>query len=91
MEMWHLMPVPDGIELTDHQIAYHPKWIFSTDYPELWLIRRPLPPVPKPKSQRELDVEAFLDFRKDFPNVPLANDFIFFAGAIYARRTQAAP
>lgn len=61
---WHSCPVPKAV-----QDAWG--YISAERSGNYWLVRRPLPPLPKAKTQEELDEEAFATaYHKRFPHLP---------------------
>lgn len=95
VEEWHAMPLPSGIRDDSHIFFAkegNPQPFCHYSSPH-WLARRPLPPVPKQKTQEEIDVEAcqgqWLNFNKGRPSVPHCNSTFadgFFAGIEHARK-----
>lgn len=85
-ETWYQCPLPAGL---DNGVAE----IRLNDYPAThWLVRRPLPPLPKAKTQAELDEEAFATaYHKRFPHLPTPGSdegcarFMWNAALNYAR------
>jgi len=55
-----------------------------------WLARRPLPPIPKPKTQRELDLEALAHFEATTPTTEsgYSRSQIWCAAIAYARKEK---
>lgn len=66
VDTWHPLPLPEGITSCPdqgHSILYRSQKYRPTQYvydgSTHWLARKPLPELPKPKTQEELDCDAF--------------------------------
>lgn len=71
--VWHPFPVPIGVE--ESNANYEVKY---------WLVRSPIPPPPKVKTEAELDEEALDAWRKD-PNHQYCFKACWYAACAYAR------
>lgn len=89
-ETWYPAPLPKGMEGEPKDIIWqYPQGQCGAGY---WLMRRPLPPLPK--TQVELDLEAFL--RQPFVQYLTSNERAnakegWFAALIYERRRKEQP
>lgn len=67
VNIWHPMPVPEGIDTSDaiknrFEIVLGPldsRTGFTPFNPTHWLARAPMPPCPEVKTQAQKDAEAF--------------------------------
>jgi hypothetical protein len=87
-DQWHLFPIPFGIVAdfaTDGKHVTPGRRADSTH----WLVRSRLPPLPQPKSQAEMDAEAFEVEIKKWAQVSIKEKdmsrFIWNAALAYAR------
>jgi len=103
VETPHPLPLPEGIDVGFDrnrlaQVVMGPcsfaEWVarpYNVKTISHWLARRPLPPVPKPKTQEELDKEAAEAYATDnglSVNLVYPEKFYaFLAGIAYARIT----
>jgi len=89
VETWHSLPIPDGIDYhLGNIVKYGP--LGECNY---WLAHPPLPDLPKPKSQDELDEWSAKHFMESYDiskNATAGQDAFeaFLAGVAYARKTS---
>lgn len=99
VETPHLVPLPEGITDFAHGNAQYPAILFSADGKwigykgigsRFWLARRPLPEVPRVKTQEELDEEEFQAYwgRTPLYGAKEGERNAFMAAIAYARKGE---